>query len=100
MKYIKSNEYTYEEMWDDTQNILDKYSWELRNVETTDDGWGMAELASRRFFIKAIYYVDPNRNTSCSITQAANLELDEMEIAVDQLKHICDDLDNAMPQFI
>lgn len=97
MKYIKSNDYTYEDMWNDTQDILDKYYWDLKDIETWDDG-GKAIFYSSRYGVEAEYTITyPNYISDCYIINVdRKVWLDEMERAIGQLNLIWNAIDNAM----
>ena len=97
MKYIKSDEYTYDEMWEDTQDILDKYYWELDDIETYDN-MGIAKFHSTRYGVHAEYTIEyKNYYSDCYITDVDyKTWLDDMINVVGQLRHIWHDINDAM----
>lgn len=97
MKYIKSNDYTYDEMWNDTQDILDRYNCDLNDIESLDTV-GVAKFHSKLYNFDAEYIIDYRDNShACCITEIRRRLWDaDMNDISRLLKNISDDISDAM----
>ena len=96
-QYIKSDEYTYDEMWKDTQYILTKYGCELDDIELLNT-MGVAKFHSKLYNFDAEYIIDYRDNShGCCITEIKrrlwNIDMNDISHL---LKNISDDITDAM----
>ena len=97
MKYIRSDEYTYDEMRADTQVILDKYDCELDDIQLFNT-MGVAKFHSNRYKFYAECIIDyRDGSAACCITDIKYRLWDiDMDNIAHQLRDIREDITDAM----
>ena len=104
MKYIKSDEYTYDEMWGDTEYILKQYGWELKDISVKLNHSTMV-MYDPKNEVTAGYSVDHTKDedgyghayTNCYLIKLGkNLDAEKLYGLQRQLFAIWNDIDEAM----
>lgn len=103
-QYIKSNEYTYDEMVDDTKYILKQYGWELKDININLNH-STITMYSPIFNTLAGYSVDHIKGraggqhayTNCYLIELhKNLDVEKLYGLQRQLLALWNDIDEAM----
>lgn len=94
--------YTYEQMWDDTSDIVEKYGWELHDIEDKSDHY-IVTIYNYEFETEVQFVVenDTRMVTDCYINGGGNKSwlYDKVDNVIFQLKHMWLEFDKAIPQF-
>lgn len=102
--YIKSDEYTYDEMVDDTKYILKQYGWELKDIDINLNH-STITMYSPKFNALAGYSVDHIKDstgeqhvyTNCYLIEIyENLDVKKLYGLQRQLISLWNDIDEAM----
>ena len=92
--------YTYEQMWDDTSNIVEKYGWELQDILELSDHYEVT-IYNYKYETEAQFAIDIESRTvsDCYVSGGGDKAwlYDKAEIVLFHLKHIWLDFDKAMP---